>query len=178
MQFAIQTSNPIATGQISDDDMTLGEAIESIFPLLTEFAIIIWHDVYVPLNYKYDVSVMFEDILAMMSAIATREFGDLSIDWPSNTFCAKWRLSWKANELSIETHWTSVLGGAEEMLNACPQLTMDKNQFLAEWCGLIRIVRNAIFEVSHSSTALGHLSTLDTAICQVTIPGCLYATEG
>lgn len=177
MQFAIQPSNPVPANRAGEDDTALGEVIESIFPLLTEFAIIIWHDIYVPISYKYDVSVMINDILAMLDAIITQESGILSIDWPSSTFCARWRLQWTTKEVFIDTRWTSVLGGVENLLNANPHLVTDKEQFLAEWGGLIRVVRKAICKSLHDSSAQSHLSSLDQFISRIKIRGCLYVVE-
>ena len=52
MIFAVQVSNPEASGKLESDDESFQEAIESLFPLHTEYAFIIWNNVYVPLSYK------------------------------------------------------------------------------------------------------------------------------
>jgi len=47
----------------------LGDAIQAAFPLETEDAQLVWHRLSVPLSYKYDFSVIIEDIIAMLAYV-------------------------------------------------------------------------------------------------------------
>ncbi|HHR2550667.1 TPA: hypothetical protein ACSY39_10840 [Listeria monocytogenes] len=57
MNFFIQANTPQKTGVFESDDYDLSTAIETIFPMLTEDAILVWNHIYVPLSYKYDISL-------------------------------------------------------------------------------------------------------------------------
>ena len=175
MQFAIQTSNPRPTRMVSGSDASVGEAIETIFPLLTEFAVLVWNNVYVPLNYKYDISVIFDDIVLLVHSLVEGEHGEFSIEWPSNTFHAKWRLSWTAEEVTVKGSWKSVIGGTEALLNAAPVITVGKEAFLAEWGNLLRFVRDLIRKCSEGVRLAFDLSALDRLLQRIPLTGQLYA---
>lgn len=174
MKFAIQTSNPKPTRMVSSSDATLGEAIETMFPLLTEFAIIIWNNVYVPITYKYDVSIIINDVIEMVTAIGDRETGLMTIDWPSNTFQARWALTWTANNVTINSSWGSVIGGTEALLNAASTLTIEKEAFLAEWGNLLRMLNALILKFSDGIKVEFDLSVLNRVAHQMPSSGHLY----
>ena len=58
MAFYIQASNPRFIESISYEVESLSDAVESIFPLNTENAFLVWNYISVPLSYKYDISYM------------------------------------------------------------------------------------------------------------------------
>lgn len=136
MEFAIQVSSPSSVGTIENAE-SIAEALESIFPLSTEFALLIWNNVYVPLNYKYDVSYIFEDVILLIEAVCASPTGRTSIHWPSSSFRAKWDVSWTENEVVVESEWECVIGGTELLLNKNPRISVTKETFLGEWTELI-----------------------------------------
>jgi hypothetical protein len=50
--FDIQINNPKASEIADENDKTLEDAIESIFPLSNEYAFLIWNHIYIPLTYR------------------------------------------------------------------------------------------------------------------------------
>ena len=56
MKFLIQANSPECTMNFDKEDYNLATAIETIFPLMTENAILMWHHLCIPLSYKYDIS--------------------------------------------------------------------------------------------------------------------------
>jgi hypothetical protein len=150
MQFMIQASDPQPSNLVSPEDLSLGEAMETIFPLTTEFALLAWNDVYVPLTYKYDLSVMIDDIMKMLNKVVSIDDGTATICWPSNTFSSQWTLTWSTSGLSIAAVWESVIGGTEGLLNRVAYLEIDKNEFLFAWKPLLRKIRGCITAYSGS----------------------------
>lgn len=174
MKFAIQTSNPRVVSDICPNDATIGEAIESIFPLLTEFAILIWNGVYIPLNYKYDVSEIFDDIVELVTCVALAPEGKLLVSWPSSTFRARWALSWSSREITIHASWDSVIGGTEQLLNTFPALIIDKALFLREWVTLLRKIHTLLLECLGTNSPPFDIEPLNDAIALVDGLGQLY----
>jgi len=133
MTFIIQTSQPKNNGEFCKEDKELSEAIETIFPMMTEESLILWNTIYVPLNYKYDVSYIIEDVLHMLRAM--REVptsGELQINWPSNTFSTVWNLIWSEKKLAINSNWYSVLGHTEQLLNKESRIEINLSDFVCE----------------------------------------------
>jgi len=160
---------------VSSSDATLCEAIETMFPLLTEFAIMVWNDVFIPITYKYDISIIINDVLALVTSIADQEAGTTVIEWPSNTFRARWALTWAANEVTIKSSWESVIGGTESLLNAASDLIIEKDAFLAEWGSLLRVLSDVIHRFTEGVKVEFDLSALDATIHRIPSRGHLYA---
>lgn len=103
----------------------------------------VWNHVYVPLSYKYDISVMLEDILLMLDTLLSESIGSFNVLWPSNTFAAEWQMSWTQDALVVASVWVSVVGGTKELLNDLGNLEISKSAFLAEWKMLLRtLIKN------------------------------------
>lgn len=174
MDFAIQASNPRTTCRVSGEDSTLGEAIETIFPLATEFLLIVWNGVYVPLTYKYDVSVIIDDVLRLVSCIRDAEEGQLTLDWPSSTFRSRWVLAWSKSQVNVHARWESVIGGTESLLNDVPTITVDKVDFLSEWVVMLEMVSKSVRERSVGVKVAFDLSLLDGILATLPSRGRLY----
>ena len=140
MNFRVQTSIPKNIKIYCDDDEKLSEAIETIFPMMTEEAFLVWNTIYIPLNYKYDVSYMIEDLLNMLRYLRREVNGEMKIDWSSNTFACEWFLTWDEKMLRIKANWKSVLGHAEELLNKSNEIYIGKTLFISEWKMLLEIL--------------------------------------
>jgi hypothetical protein len=167
MNFLVQASDPRPSKLVGPNDSSLGEAIETIFPLCTEFALLVWNDVYVPLTYKYDISLMINDIIAMLGFVAARDEGSITVFWPSNTFRTRWILTWSATDLAITTTWESVIGGTESMLNKVASLDLDKNTFLLGWKPLLYKIKESILITSGTVDTRPMLAGLESVLSKL-----------
>ncbi len=142
MKFAIQVSKPrININRESLIDIeSIRELIEEIFPMYTEDMILIWDCVRIPLEYKYDISVIIDEILDLLQTLLDKEEGEMLIVWPSDTFRSNWNLKWKGHSLCIDSEWISVVGLTEEILNKHKRIEISTNEFLAEWKMLLRLL--------------------------------------
>lgn len=176
MPFAIQASNPEFCAEFHEADESLSDFIESLFPLHTEFALLIWNGMFVPLSYKYDISIIIEDILEMLECIMSSQTGNLEVTWPSNTFCSHWKLEWSDDSVSIVTVWTSVIGQTEEKLNNVPEVRLGKAQFIAEWAEILSVVYIGI-KTAFASRNMPELTRLENILSQNKLRGILYSDE-
>lgn len=166
MEFAIQVSNPSSFGEVEDAE-SIGEAIETIFPLNTESAFLIWNHVYVPLSYKCDVSLILEDVVFLVKKVSASQVGSTTIYWPSSTFRAKWEVAWKEGNVVVEARWESVIGSIESLLNQHPRISVPKNTFLSEWAELVKICLNHLqTRSSPSSLNLTQLESVLSLVCE------------
>ena len=175
MSFLIQVSNPIVLnvpGEVVDD---LSEAIQSIFPMETERAFIIWNYTCIPLSYRYDISIMIDDIIPMCSMLINQVTGSYKVNFGSNTFNTSWSLSWSENELSILASWNNVTGNLDELvLSTCRRLETKVDSFLSEWKELLsRIamsVKSSGIQMVDSESYESMLKTKS----EIKAFGCLY----
>jgi len=174
-QFWIQASNPRWQKPAEETASCLAEAIEEAFPLNAENAFVVWHNIYVPLSYKYDVSLMMRDALWILGELLDEESGSVDVDWPSNTFAARWQLVWKAATLTITClEWRCVVGETEKMLRLKPIVSMRKMDFVFEWKALLERVLDALNGAGFTVAAVPELSGLIERIREIDEHGMLY----
>jgi hypothetical protein len=152
MRFWIQAGNPISLrlpGRVVDD---LSEAIETIFPTDTEDAILVWNHSYIPVNYKYDLSVMIDDLLPLLTSLLERSSGRYKVTFGSNTFSTEWNLTWAEGGLSISAAWQSVVGNVDAVSSDCGSLKIRVEDFLFEWKEVLIRLKTALDKGSLSIT--------------------------
>ena len=173
MNFFIQANSPRCTMTFDKDDYDLSTALETVFPLLTEDATLVWNHIYVPLSYKYDISCMIDDILKMLHNIRSSSKGEMSIRWPSNTFASTWCIKWHENAVYLSSEWESVVGQTEKMLNSNKNVTMCSAVFLSEWKKLLQNILQALESCGYKKE-LQWISTLTIEYEAIPDYGVLY----
>jgi hypothetical protein len=111
----------------------LGDAIEDGFSADTEDALIVWNNVRIPIDYKYDMSVIIDDVLDMLEQVMSARSGSHRVTFASDTFNSVWELEWEDDRLSISPIWLSVRGPTDVLTSACGRIESEKEHFLAEW---------------------------------------------
>ncbi len=121
LNFCIQAGNPKVQCTLDDTDKCLSDAIETIFPLYTENAILVWNHICIPLSYKYDISYMMDDIISLLSSLQREKSGRKVIHWLPDTFRCDWFVKWGRGELEIRSKWecTEVLNNVMKGLELC-----------------------------------------------------------
>ena len=175
MEFWIQASCPKYTKSFDSDDESLSDAIQTVFPMLTEKAFLIWKAIYIPLCYKYDISIMANDILDMLENLINKSTGDMSIHWASDTFANVWMLEWNNDYLEIEAQWNSVIGGTEQILSTKGSIKIPKQRFIAEWGGILNNVIIGLKQSGYTEDKLCGMSKLIEIFNKVEGKGVLYS---
>jgi hypothetical protein len=171
-RFAIQASRPRTTAERDSGDETLSDAIQTVFPLETEFALMIWNWVYIPIHYKYDVSIMTDDIVDLVDAILASPTGHQTIQWASSTFAATWKVDWTPETTTVHAEWDTVLGDVEAALRAKPAIQVATSDFVAEWRELLDVVAEALAASGYDD--LEGLQRLKGVAARVRSRGILY----
>jgi hypothetical protein len=55
-----------------DEDEHIGDAIQTVFPMWTEDAYLVWNGVHVPISYKYTLSFLIQDVVTMLERFVAR----------------------------------------------------------------------------------------------------------
>ena len=177
MRFCIQASHPKTTKTFDSDDETLGECVETVFPLDTEMALMNWLGVFVPLNYKYSISTILSDILEMLDAVLEKEQGKFEVVWPSSDFNGRWSLFWESDNLVIEANWESVIGDTEILLNSRGPVKMGKSAFLNEWKALLEVVLSGLLDCGYDESVIADISKLKMIYSRIERYGVLYGDK-
>ncbi|PKW19531.1 hypothetical protein [Saccharopolyspora spinosa] len=136
MNFAVQAGNP-ATLRPPDVAADMSDAIGEIYPLETEDAILIWNLVPIRLSYRYDLSVLVDDLVPLLEKVQEDEFTSGSTHWGSDTFSAEWKIVRTGQDLTITAKWLSTLGNYEELLNARAVVSTSLSTFVHELTKLL-----------------------------------------
>lgn len=174
-EFRIQAGCPRSVKTVDPDAATIDEAVESVFLLDTEDAILVWQLVHIPLGYKYDVGTCLRDIVAMVKALLSAESGEHYVDFPSNTFGARWRLEWKVDRLVVSAlDWRVVVGGVEDLLRERSVVSLGKSEFICEWKALLERVYCALVGAGYSASKICEIEDLKSVVDQMPEYGVLY----
>lgn len=144
--FELQLNHPIILSINEEENLSLEDAIECIFPLETEALILIWNNVKVPLIYKYDISIMVLDFIKIFHFIEDDESSCLNIHWASNTFATVWNFNKKYDFIVIKTEWNNVIGGtvAVNILNERNENILNKDEFRKEIKKILEFLKFAL----------------------------------
>jgi hypothetical protein len=176
MNFWIQVGNPSLSGEFCNEDESLCEAIQSVYPILTEHALLNWNGVFIPMSYKNDLSIMVDDILYLMYEFQSTNHGQVSLSWPSNTFSSDWEISWNGDDLKIiSREWHDTLGNIIQLLNLpdYQELNVSLSDFVNEWHGILNRLFDDLARSGYTEDNLPDLSRL-RATEQLRV-GALYA---
>lgn len=175
--FIIQASAPRALQICNEHDDSLCAALETVFPLYTEDIIMNWNHVYVPISYKYDLSVMMDDVLQIIEALQNTPQGKLVNHWASNTFAATWKMDWNDGILKVHSEWISVVGETEALLASRPDIQMPSEDFVAEWMRPLHIAEHALSDAGYTVSQLPGLARLRTVRQLRVREGVLYREQ-
>lgn len=172
--FWIQSSCPRWVATASPDDGNVSEAIQTVFPMTTEVALLVWRHIYVPLGYKYCVSFLVDDVVEMIHRLSANQMGSWRVEWPSNEFAGTWSFEWDAGQLRVQSEWRAVVGGTEQLLQARSELQMGLRPFLCEWTKLLMTVADALTGAGYTDEMLPDFGRLKDAIVRAGGVGAIY----
>lgn len=177
MQFVIQVGDPIIFVPQTKEIPNLALAIEELFPMQTEEIILYWYWVPVRIGYKYDLSVLIDELLPLLWALLHTEQGKYKVAWDSTSFSAYWFLVWDEQQMTIEAEWHAVAGQYETFINSHPKVKTTRLAFLQEWKGVLKRLLQAIVLAEIQIEAQEELKTL--CLIEAAIPafGQLYQSS-
>jgi hypothetical protein len=174
MDFFIQTSNPLIWDQTGTQVERYYEALSKVFEAYTEDAFLIWNDIPVRMTYEHDLYVNLYDMHMLLKSLLELEEGSGRIGWGSDTLNATWNVEWRNNNIKVSSHWNSVAGGYEDLLNSRSNLETSKDLFLREWKMLLRKVIDAIRQSGVIITDKESWNSFCEIESKIETPGHLY----
>src|SRR5262245_32391183 len=170
-RFVLQASAPHALKIRDSHVRTVADAVESVFPLETECAMMVWNWIHVPLGYRYDISLMIDDAVRLITRQMSTEQGNERICWPSNTFASTWDVEWSGGMTAIHALWESVVGDTEPLLRQRPDVRIQTADFLAEWKRPLETVADALTGAGYEVEQLSGMRELLNVIALIERPG-------
>lgn len=153
----------------------MGEALQLVFPMLTEDLVLSWGSHLVRLGYKYDLSEIWDDLIAMLSDVAGNDRGTREVEWWSSSFRATWSLTWATGNLELRARWKDVVGCPSNILDEVPQVDLARDSFLAEWSRPLRIIEAALQASLPAGAELtSQIDELDVLLRKLPKRGYLY----
>lgn len=141
--FWLQVGRPRVFIGCHDPAEDLAGALQTIFPMETEDAYINWNHIPIKLSYKYDISVVIDAIVPLLSAIVENPSGSAIASLNSDTLHADWEVDWTRDRLAIQAKWHSVVGDLDCVRRSCSRMELGRVDFLAEWKELLRVLMHA-----------------------------------
>jgi hypothetical protein len=142
-------------------DTSLSDAAQTVFPL-EERALLEWNGLTLPLSYKYDISVMLEDIVEMVVAVGKTESGLFQVDWPSSGFPFHWTIKWDASEVEVHAQPRHEPGAVDLM--GREWVRVERGAFLGAWQELLITVLSCLEGAGYNNLQISGWARLRTAV--------------
>lgn len=120
-----------------------------------------WNGIEMPLSYKYDLSIMADDIVEMVLAIENAVLGTFEVAWPSSGFPYKWAIAWNASTVKILATAMPVPGA--EDLTGRESVQTSRSDFVAGWRDVLWIIFSCLEASGYKDTQLAGLKRLRLA---------------
>ena len=172
--FHIQHSCPRILTPVHNQYSELGEAIQSLFPIDTEMAFLFWKGYYIPLSYKYDISICIDNIISCLEKISNVKETKTFLTFGSDTFNAYWEIDFNNDELQITAQWDHIRG-YEKFIDRNSIIKISVINFISEWSGILQTIDKAlILNKIILSNEQYLLDRMRKIIAYTTTPGLLY----
>lgn len=155
MSFGIKLGHAECLRRLDVSDSTLTEAIQTVFPL-EGHAVLEWDGLGFQINYKYDLSMMMEDLLCLLQAVLSTSTGEQEVNWPSSGFPYIWRIRWNTSTLEVVASSRDEMGATH--LPNPPTLRTTRREFLVVWQPLLRRVLTCLMTAGYREE---HIAGMD-----------------
>ncbi|HYO52429.1 hypothetical protein [Archangium sp.] len=158
MSFGIRLGHADCLRQLDVSDSTLTEAIQTVFPL-EGHAVLEWDSLEFQLNYKYDLSMMMEDLLSLLRAVLSTGPGEREVNWPSSGFPYIWHISWSDPTLEVVASSRDEAGATR--LPSPPVLRTTRREFLVAWQPLLRRILTGLETAGYREEHIAGMALLN-----------------
>ena len=157
--FKLLISQPIELNAMDEEDLTINEALQTIYTYNKESSIYLkWNNYIIELNLAAQIADIYDDIIKMLELLINEKIREFDIYWGSSSFMAQWHINKNNNEnINIEAHWTAVTGGKvtlKELNKVKNKIEINVNVFLREWLRLISLIKEDLIKAGYNSTIL------------------------
>lgn len=173
-EFYIQAGNPRFCRAMDEKDETLSDAMESIFLLNTESAVMAWNHISIPLSYKYDISYMLDDLLNLLNGMQQAASGEMTIHWLPDTFRCDWQVTWNQGKMDIQSNWECTVGHLERLLNDNSRISIPVKHFESEWKEVLRNAVIGLRRCGYNENRIKGMRLLAEQTDRIEISGILY----
>ncbi len=172
--FFIQAGTPGFRPVLDENDETLSDAVESIFLLNTESAVMAWNHISIPLSYKYDIGYMLDDLLYLLKCIRQVDTGEVTIHWLPDTFRCDWHITWNHGQMEIQSCWECTVGHLENLLNDNSRISIPVPHFVSEWKAVFCNVADGLKKSGYDENRIRGMRQLSEQLSLMGHKGILY----
>ncbi|WP_143177373.1 hypothetical protein [Cystobacter ferrugineus] len=158
--FSLRAGTPACLTVHDAEDSTISDAMQTVFPLET-CSTLDWGGIEISLSYKYDLSMMADDIAQMIVALQASPSGTFQVDWPSSGFPYHWTLKWDPS--IVEIHAIARPEPGAEDLTGRESVQTRKSSFVAGWQEVLRTIVSCLEASGYKDAQIAGLASLRQA---------------
>lgn len=125
---------------------SLGGALQEAFEFESEDLTISWNDVAIPLEYKYDIAIIVDDLLEMLQQLLDLRGGELEVSFGSDTFNCVWHIRWGGGTVNIRPTWLGLRASVPQVEGLRRPVELGTIEFLKQWEPVLRDMVLAVRE--------------------------------
>lgn len=156
MNFKLLISQPNNLLPRDKEDITINEALQTIYPYTRESSIYMyWNGYILELWLCAEISDIIKDILSLINSLKNEK--QFSINWGCNIFFGTWECLQYKNTIKIKSNWNALRGG-NEILNqinkVSNELIIDIDAFIKEWLKLLNQIKKDLEKTGYNKENL------------------------
>ena len=137
----IQSGHPKIKSTTTAEFASVQDVFFEVFREKEEVLYLFWHEIPIAMRYQQDISLSFNDMLAMVWMLEKDEEGKTSITLYTELFKVTLKLHWEQEVIDIVPHFEAyddLYESYVDVLNKHEYVTMRKESFINEWNGVLR----------------------------------------
>jgi len=153
--FKIEFNVTKKLGIVDNEDISVSEAIWSIYPNYDENVTITFGNYLIHLDKKGDLSVIYNDVILMLKKL--NEIEEFETSFLSSGFTAYWNFKKGKNSITISPKWISAgLENRETNLfiqnvrEANFSIIVNTEVFISEWHKLLKSIKDDLLTVGYT----------------------------
>ncbi|GEN78243.1 hypothetical protein [Chryseobacterium hagamense] len=154
--FEIKFNVTKKLGIIDNEDISVSEAIWSIYPNYDENVIITFGNYLIYLDKRGDIAGMYNDIIYMLKDLNENE-NEFQMSFLSSGFTVYWNFKKEENLITITPKWISA-GLKDRETNLFVQnvreanfpITVNTDVFISEWHKLLKNIKDDLLKVGYT----------------------------
>lgn len=168
MNFKLLVSNPYRLYHRDEQDVTINEALQTIYPYTKEASVYMyWNGYILELYYCAEISDIIQDVFFLVTSLGDKK--QFRVNWGSNIFFGTWDCFCNEKEIKIISDLQALRGGSKtlEQLNCvAKELTIQIDVFTKEWLNLLRQIKKDLERSGYNASNLNDFYLLENIIIQ------------
>ena len=166
MNFSLLVSNANHFLPRDEQDVTISEALQTIYPYTKEASVYMyWNGYILELYFCAEISDLIQDIFFLINSLGDKK--QFRVNWGSNIFFGTWDCLSDGKYIKIKSDLQALRGGSEtlkQLSHVSNEVTIQIDTFTKEWLKLLKQIKKDLERNGYNRNNLKDFILLESII--------------